>query len=313
MAPYSLDLRERVAAAVDYREGSQREIARRFRVSLSFIVRLLQRRRTAGTLAPKPHGGGPRPALSRRDQQRLLRLVRKQNDATLKQLKLQGSFCCTLTTIWNTLRRLGLTYKKKTLRAAERSRPDVQKKRRRFRRKVRQIQPKRLVFVDETGVNTAMTPTHAWAPRGERAIGSVPTSWGTLTVIAALGLDGVRAPLAFPGATDTAAFQTYVEMVLAPELRAGDVVVFDNLSSHLGSAIADSIKQAGAEILPLSPYSSDFTPIEELWSKAKQFLRRLEPRSRKSLYEALGQAFKLVTAQDIAGWFQHAGLCATRA
>ena len=92
MAPYSRDLRERVAAAVDQREGSQREIARRFRVSLSFIVRLLQRRREASTLAPKPHGGGPRPALSRRDQQRLRRLVQKQNDATLKQLKRQGGF-----------------------------------------------------------------------------------------------------------------------------------------------------------------------------------------------------------------------------
>jgi transposase len=99
MAPYSLDLRERVAAAVDFREGSQRQIARRFRVSLSFIVRLLQRRRQTGTLAPKPHGGGPKPALSRRDQQRLRRLVRKQNDATLKQLKQQGSFDCTLATI----------------------------------------------------------------------------------------------------------------------------------------------------------------------------------------------------------------------
>ena len=90
MAPYSLDLRKRVVAAVDHREGSQREIARRFRISLSFIVRLLQRRRDAGTLAPKPHGGGPRPALSRRDQQRLRRLVQKLNYATLKQLKQQG-------------------------------------------------------------------------------------------------------------------------------------------------------------------------------------------------------------------------------
>ena len=117
MAPYSMDLRERVAAAVDHWEGSQREIARRFRVSLSFIVRLLQRRREAGTLAPKPHGGGPRPALSRRDQQRLRRLVQKQNDATLNQLKQQGGLSCTLTTLWHTLRRLGLTSKKKTLHA----------------------------------------------------------------------------------------------------------------------------------------------------------------------------------------------------
>ncbi len=309
MAPYSMDLRERVAA-VDHREVSQREIARRFRVSLSFIARLLQRRREAGTLAPKPHGGGPRPSLSRRDQQRLRRLVQKQNDATLNQLKQQGGFSCSLTTIWHTLRRLGLTYKEKTLHAAERSRADVQEKRRRFRRKVRRIEPKRLVFVDETGVNTAMTPTYAWPPRGERALGSVPTSWGTLTVIAALGLDGVRAPLAFPGATDTAAFQTYVEMVLVPELRAGDVVVFDNLSPHLSSGVTAAIDQAGAEVLRLPPYSSDSTPIEELWSKAKQFLRRVAARSRTCLYDALGQALEHVTAQDIIGWFQHAGLCA---
>jgi transposase len=311
MAPYSLDLRERVAAAVDHREGSQREIARRFRVSLSFIVRLLQRRQKAGTLAPKPHGGGPKPALSRRDQQRLRRLIRKQNDATLKQLKQRGGFDCSLTTIWHTLRRLGLTYKTKTLHPEERSRPDVQQKRRRFRRKVRRIKQKQLVFVDETGVNTAMTPTHAWAPRGERARGSVPTSWGTLTVIAALGLDGVRAPLAFPGATDAAAFQTYVKMVLVPELHPGDVVVFDNLSSHLASGVAGTIEQTGAKVLPLPPYSSDYTPIEELWSKVKPFLRRVAARSRTSLYEALGQALEHVTAQDIIGWFQHAGLCAT--
>ena len=153
MAPYSMDLRERVAAAVDHQEGSQREIARLFRVSLSFIVRLLQRRREAGTLAPKPHGGGPRPALSRRDQQRLRRLVRKQNDATLKQLKQQGGFSCTLATIWNTLRRLGLTYKKKTLHAAERSRPDVQRSDADSGGRCERIEPKRLVFVDETGVS----------------------------------------------------------------------------------------------------------------------------------------------------------------
>lgn len=312
MAPYSFDLRERVAAAVDHKEGSLRAIARRFRVSLSFIVRLLQRRRHSGTLAPKPHGGGPSPALNQRDQERLLQLVREHNDATLKQLKQLGGFTCSLATIWNTLRRLGLTYKKKTLRAAERDRPDVQRKRRRFRKTVEQIKSKRLVFVDETGVNTAMTPTHGWAPRGERAVGKVPTSWGTVTLIAGLGLGGVRAPFAFPGATNTAAFQTYVEMVLGPELHRGDVVVFDNLQPHLASSVTATIKQAGADVLRLPPYSSDYTPIEEMWSKAKQYVRRAAARTRTGLYDALGEALEHVTAQDIMGWFQHAGLCATR-
>src|SRR5512135_3795371 len=100
MGPYSLDLRERVAAAVDHHEGSQREIARRFRVSLSFIVRLLQRRRDAGTLAPKPHGGGPPPCLGPDDPQRLAELIREQPAATLEQVKQRGGFTCSLKTLW---------------------------------------------------------------------------------------------------------------------------------------------------------------------------------------------------------------------
>ena len=172
---------------------------------------------------------------------------------------------------------------------------------------------KRLVFVDETGINTAMTPTHAWARRGQRAIGSVPTSWGSTTVIAALSLDGVRAPLVFPGATDTQAFQTYVDEVLAPELHPGDVVIFDNLKPHLAPHVAESIKRAGASVLPLPPYSSDYDPIEELWSKFKGELRRVAARVRNDLYNAVGETLDHVTLQDIVGWFNHSGLYATHA
>src|SRR5271165_221681 len=112
MRPYSMDLRERVAAAVDEGEGSQREIARLFRVSVAFVSRLLQRRRQKGTLAPEPHGGGPTPVLSLDDQQRLEDLIQKHNDNTLDQLRQQGGFACSLTTIWRALRRRGLTSKK---------------------------------------------------------------------------------------------------------------------------------------------------------------------------------------------------------
>ena len=199
MRPYSMDLRERVAAAIDAGEGSQRQVAKRFRVSVSFVTRLVQRRRDAGTLAPKTHGGGPRPALGFPERVRLAVRIAEHPDATLKQLKEWGGFACTLTTLWRTLRRFRLTYKKKTLHAGERDTPEVQAKRRRYRAKVRRIEAKRLVFVDETGLNTAMTPTHAWARRGERTEGSVPSSWGSTTVIAARRPDGERAPLVFPG------------------------------------------------------------------------------------------------------------------
>src|SRR3954471_6295205 len=267
MRPYSLDLRERIAAAIDHHEGSIREIARIFRVSTSFIVRLLQRRRVAGTLDPEPHGGGSPPALGSDDWERLATLIREQPDATLEQLKQRGGFTCSLKTLWLALDRRGLTRKKKSLHASQRDRPDVQAKRRSFRRKVKQIEPSRLIFVDETGVTTAMTPAYARAPRGERAVDSAPGAWESVTVIAALGLDGVRAPLAVPGSTDTAAFQSSVDQVLVPALHESDVVVLDNLKPHLASGVAAAIERAGASVLPLPPYSPDYTPIEEMYSK----------------------------------------------
>jgi transposase len=300
-----------VAAAIDQGQ-SQRQVARQFGVSLSFVTRLIQRRREAGTLAPKPHGGGRQPALEFPKWVRLARLISEHPDATLQELKQRGGFTCTLTTLWRTLRRFNLTFKKKTLHPSERNQPRVQAKRRRYRAKVAQIKPKRLVFVDETGVNTSMTRSHAWAPRGERAKGSVPTSWSATTVIAAMGLDGVKAPLVFSGATDTTAFQEYVDQVLTPELKPGDVVVFDNLKAHLAPGVEESIKNAKATVLPLPPYSSDYNPIEELWSKFKAKLREIGARTKQQLYQAVSDALDQVTVKDILGWFNHSGLYATQ-
>jgi transposase len=143
MHPYSTDLRERVAAAVDDAEGSQREIASTFRVSLSFVSRLLRRRRDAGTLAPEPHGGSPPSALGPDDRQRLDELIRERPDATREQLQQRGGFGCSLTTICRALRGRRLTRKKKNLHASEQARLDVQTKRRSFRRKVKRIEPRR--------------------------------------------------------------------------------------------------------------------------------------------------------------------------
>jgi transposase len=165
---------------------------------------------------------------------------------------------------------------------------------------VKPIDPKRLVFVDETGVSTAMTPTYGRAPRGERVVASAPASWESVTLTAAVGLDGPRAPLAFPGATNETAFRAYVEGVLAPALRPGDVVVFDNLAAHLTPGVAEAIERAGASVLPLPPYSPDYTPIEEMSSKVKDILRRIGARTRGALYDALGEALRQVTTEDVA-------------
>ena len=208
---------------------------------------------------------------------------------------------------------MGITRKKKTLHATERDRPEVQEERHAFLQEVEPIEPRRLVFVDETGVTTAMTPAYGRAPSGERVEASAPASWESVTVIAAMGLDGVRALFAFPGGTDAVAFQTYVDQVLVPALREGDVVIFDNLAAHLSPEVTEAIERAGASVLPLPPYSPDFNPIEEMFSKFKEALRRLGARAKDHLYDAIGEALRGVTLEDILSWFRQAGSCAIQA
>ena len=215
--------------------------------------------------------------------------------------------------ICRALQKLGLPLKKKSLHASERDTPEVQEDRREFAEEVELIEPKRFVFVDETGVTTAMTPAYGRAPKGERVESSAPASWESVTVIAAMGLDGVRAPLAFEGALNAITFQTDVEQVLVPALHRGDVVVFDNLSSHLSPEVCEAIERAGARVLPLPPYSPDFNPIEEMFSQFKEFLRRVGARAKEHLYDAIGEGLREVTPQDILGWFRHAGACVMQA
>jgi transposase len=313
MKPLSDDLRQRILAAVDNHEGPRRGLAARFVVNVSTITRLLQLRRQTGSSQPRPHGGGVAPTLDQDALERLRGLVQQTPDATLEALKQELGVSGSRMIVCRALRKLGLPLKKKSKHAAERDTPEVQQKRRSFRRKVKPIEPKRLVFVDETGVTTAMTPAYGRAPRGERVEASAPASWESVTVIAAMGLDGVRAPLALPGSVNAAIFESYVEQVLVPALRRGDVVVFDNLSSHLSPAVFEAVERAGASVLPLPPYSPDFAPIEEMFSNFKEFLRRVGARAKESLFDAIEAGLREVTPEDILGWFRHAGLCVMRA
>jgi transposase len=314
MKPLSQDLRERIIAAVDNREGSRRDIARRFQVDVSGITRLLQLRRQTGSLDPRPPGGGKRPTLDHDGLERLRVPVPERPDAPLQAMRQHLNLSGSILIVWRGLRELDITRKKKTRPADERDRPDVQKKRRAFRRKVQSIEPGRLVVVDETGVTTAMTPAYARADRGERAVDSAPASWESIPLIAAVGRDGVRAPLACPGATNESAFQSSVDGVLVPALPPGDVVVFDTLAAHLKPAGTEAIERVGASVRPLPPYSPEDTPIEERFSKVKEFLRlrRVAARPTGTLYETLGETLREVTVQEILGWFRHAGLCATQ-
>src|SRR3954470_14922480 len=313
MQPLSNDLRKRILDAVDNNEGSRRKLAARFKVNTSTITKLLRLRRETGSYGPRPHGGGVAPALDGDALERLRELVEETPDATLEALRQEMGVSGSRMIICRALQKLGLPLKRKSPHAAERDSPEVQEQRREFAEDVESIEPGRFVFADETGVTTAMTPAYGRAPKGERVEASAPASWESVTVIAALGLGGVGAPLAFEGAINAATFLMYVEQVLVPALRRGDVVIFDNLASHLSPAVSEAIGRAGASVLPLPPYSPDFNPIEEMFSKFKEFLRRVGARAKEHLYDAIGEGLREVTPQDILGWFGHAGLCVMQA
>jgi transposase len=312
MQPYSNDLRERVVAAVDHHEGSQRQIARRFRIGISTLTRWLQQRRQTGSLDPKPHGGGRSPAVDDQHAESLRELVRKQPDATLDELNQRLGLSCSRMAIFRALLRRRISRKKKVLHASERDTPKTKRKRRRFRRRIAQVNPKALVFVEETGANTAMTRRYGRAAIGQRVEDAVPGHWESVTLVAGMRLSGVVSPMAFAGAMDTAHFESYVEQILIPELQPGDVVVWDNLKPHQSRMARRLLRGAGARLIRLPPYSPDLTPIEKMYSKVKTILRSAGARTTTTVYAAMDQALKSVHAQDILGWFQSCGLCPTQ-
>jgi transposase len=312
MKAISEDLRERILDTVQRGDGSLRQIARRFLVSVSFITRLLQLHRSTGSLDPRPHGGGNPAVLSPEDLQQLRELVQKQPDATLEELRQRLGVSCSLMTLSRALRKLGLPRKKKIPRAQEQDRPDVQEQRQEFCAKLAGVDPRRLVFVDESGANTAMTRTHGRAPVGQRVYTNTPGRWESITMTCGLRLSGVTAPLAFRGATNTDIFETYVQEVLVPELKPGDVVIWDNLKPHKSEEAIEAIEAAGARVEPLPPWSPDLTPIEEMVSKVKGAMRSAGARTTHAVYWAFASALDQVTINDIAGWFQSRAAYAMR-
>lgn len=170
------------------------------------------------------------------------------------------------------------------MHASEQDRPDVARRRLRWRRYQHRIDPSRLVFIDETWTKTNMAPLRGWSRRGTRLIEKVPHGhWRTMTFLAALRCDGITAPCVFDGPINGASFRAYVEQVLSPTLRPGDIVVMDNLGSHKGARVRELIRACGARLLFLPPYSPDLNPIEQVFAKLKTMLRKLRQNARDDL------------------------------
>jgi len=165
-----------------------------------------------------------------------------------------------------------------------------------------------VVFVDESSTHTSLTRRYGWAPHDQRATGSVPRTHGkTTTLVTALTPEGLREPWLIEGAMTTETFEWYITQELAPRLQPGQVVVLDKLSVHKAASIRQAIEARGCELLFLPPYSPDFTPIEQAFSKLKAILRGLGARTREAVEQAVGLAVEAITRADAIAWFAHAG------
>jgi transposase len=201
-----------------------------------------------------------------------------------------------------------VAFQKKSSRAAEQDRSDVVVKRRDWHATQEAVDSERLVFLDETGLKTDLTRIRGWAEGGKRLVESIPSGkWQTNTLVHAVALDGTRAAMVLDGPINGESFTGFCTWLLAPALHPGDLVVMDNLSSHKSALAVEAIQAVGADVVYLPPYSPDLNPIENLFSKVKQLIRGLRPRSLDKIVEAVEQVLPKITLDDLQATFMHCG------
>jgi transposase len=196
--------------------------------------------------------------------------------------------------------------------AVEQDRPDVARRRERWKKYQGRIDPNRLVFIDETWAKTNMTRTRGWRQRGRALVAKVPHGhWKTMTFLAALRHDRITAPFVFDGPINGDAFTAYVEQVMVPTLQPGDVVVLDNLGSHKSTKVRQLIRAAGAHLLFLPPYSPDLNPIEQVFAKLKALLRKAEERTVEAVWRRIGTLLDRFMPEECSNYFRNSGYSST--
>jgi transposase len=202
----------------------------------------------------------------------------------------------------------GADAKKKSTHAAEQDRPDIKEKRDTWFEQFAKVKLQDLVFLDEFGAATNMARTRARGPRGRRVVCSTPHGhWKTVSTVAAMNLTGVLTAVAYDGALNTECFVGFVEQFLIGKLKAGQVLILDNLPAHKSPRIDQLVESVGAKVIRLPPYSPDFNPIEMAISKVKAMLRKLAARSVDTLIDAIGRSLLSITAEDALNYIRHSG------
>src|SRR5208283_2944246 len=277
------DLRKRVVDAVVVGGLSRNAAAKHFGVSIASAIRWVWRFQATGEISPAPTGGDRRSDRIEAHRDYLLGLIGRQPDITLLEIQERLIANCgerfSLSVIWRFFDRHEITFKK-TAHAEEQQRPDVLKRRQEWFGAQLDLDPRKLVFIDETGASTNLARKGGRCRRGRRLRVGIPHGhYKTVTLVAGLRLSGLVAQKAFDRPMNAAIFEEWVEKCLVPTLSKGDVVAMDNLSSHKGPRVEQLIEAAGAELRYLPPYSPDMNPIEKAYSKLKSFLRKISERT----------------------------------
>jgi transposase len=187
-------------------------------------------------------------------------------------------------------------------------RPQIARRRAQWKKYQGRLDPRRLVFIDETWAKTNMTPIRGWAPRGQKLVARAPFGkWRTLTFLAALRHDRIDAPCVLDGPINGQSFTAWVEQFLVPTLKPGDIVIMDNLGSHKGQAVRMAIRSAGAKLLFLPPYSPDLNPIEQVFAKLKLLLRRAAERSVEATWQRIGSLLDAFPPHECANYLRNSG------
>ena len=307
--PYSDDLRERVVAAIESGD-TREEVAELYNMALSTVGGFIKRKRETGSVSPDKFGGYKTFSLEPHTDL-VKELVAEQPDRTLAELRdrlAKEQVAVSQSAISRFLHHINLTFKKKSVHAAEQDRPDVAAARRALWKQQQTLDLKRLVFIDETGATTKMTRLYGRAPRGQRLVDKVPHGhWKTTTFICGLRYNRVTAPFVLDGPMDGPHFLAYVQQILAPTLKKGEIVFLDNVSTHKVDGVEEAIKARGACAVFLPAYSPDLNPIEQLFARLKSFLRKIKARTVEKLWSAITSFLKEVSKDECRAYLANSG------
>jgi transposase len=281
MKAYSIDFRQKILDTYHAEPISQKAIAKRFSVALSFVQKLLKQYRETKNITPRTDRCGVKGKLNAEQLLILAQLIEASDDATLEELRylLYGiiGFSVSISTIGRMIKLLDITAFKKLSSLQAKARPRVQILRGEFWKTIKEISLKDLIFIDESGVNFAIVRLYARSLKGERVKGLKPTKRGkNVSIIGAMSVNKILTSVNLIGGTDAITFEAFIIRKLVPKLWKGACVVMDNCPIHRGEEVKKALEKKGAKLIYLSPYSPDFSPIENLWSKLKIILRSIQ-------------------------------------